>query len=354
MRGSRQTPYGLLISLMGWVLMAVAPLLGCATSTAISAERRSSERPASTEELFPGGFLTIHPGQVDTEDRFLSAVMVIMDHRSQGGAFGGCSGVLVHPRMAITAAHCVCGRRAPTREDTASRAGGSAGSTPPRQGGTITRSSALREVSITEISDSKSPCLRRVQVHTVAYVSENASSSAMRQAQLAGEVVIHPDFEIIFGRRTAGSHVVWSNADLAVIILDRPVPFALPPLELADSEVQPSDIITMVGFSFGTSSPPAYGVRHFGENRVNRLIPLETGSTVFRVEEQVLPDGGAASHAQQGDSGGACIKRGARNLLVGITTVGGTKPTGEPLSFFTSVYAHRPWLLQMLRKANES
>ena len=132
------------------------------------------------------------------------------------------------------------------------------------------------------------------------------------------------------------------------------ISFALAPLELADSEVQPSDIITMVGFSFGTSSPPAYGVRHFGENRVNRLIPLETGSTVFRVEEQVSPDGGTASHAQQGDSGGACIKRGTRNLLVGITTVGGTKPTGEPMSFFTSVYAHRPWLLQMLRKADES
>jgi hypothetical protein len=166
--------------------------------------------------------------------------------------------------------------------------------------------------------------------------------------------LIHPDFEIIFGRRARGSHVVWSNADLAVILLERPVPFSQPPLELADSEVQPGDIITMVGFSFGTSSPPRYGVRHFGENRVNRLLSLETGSTVFRVEEQVLPDGGAASHAQMGDSGGACIKRGARNLLVGITTVGGTKPTGEPMSFFTSVYAHKRWLLQMLELADKT
>lgn len=147
---------------------------------------------------------------------------------------------------------------------------------------------------------------------------------------------------------------MWSNADLAVIFLERPVPFVLPPLELADSEVHPGDIITMVGFSFGTSSPPAHGVRHFGENKVNRLIPLETGSTVFRVEEQVLPDGGAASHAQLGDSGGACIKRGTRNLLVGITTVGGTKPNGEPLSFFTSVYSHRSWLIQMLKRADET
>jgi len=55
-----------------------------------------------------------------------------------------------------------------------------------------------------------------------------------------------------------------------------------------------------------------------------------------------------------GDSGGACIKRGAKNLLVGISTVGGTKPTGEPMSFFTSVYSHKGWLMQMLKKADET
>ncbi|HVG63035.1 MAG TPA: trypsin-like serine protease [Hyalangium sp.] len=187
-----------------------------------------------------------------------------------------------------------------------------------------------------------------------SYVSEDALSSYARPAKIEGQVLIHPDFEIIYGRRTEGSHVVWSNADLAVIFLERPVPFVPPPLELADSEVLPGDIITMVGFSFGTSSPPLYGVRHFGENRVNRLIPLETGSTVFRVEEKVLPDGVAASHAQLGDSGGACIKRGARNLLVGITTAGAMKPNGEPMSIFTSVYSHRSWLIQMLKRADET
>jgi hypothetical protein len=354
MRRSSWTQYQPLISLMGWGLLAAGLLLGCATGTAITAKTPSSESPLPSAELFPGGFLTIHPGQADAEDRFLSAVMVIINRSSQRGATEGCSGVLIHPRMAITAAHCACGRRAPTREDVASRAGGKAASNLPQQAGAITRSSALRDVLITEISDARSPCLRNVEVHSVSYVSEDATSSVMRPAQITGQVVIHPGFEIIFGRQTGGSHVVWSNADLAVIFLERPVPFALPPLELADSEVQPADIITLVGFSFGTSSPPFYGVRHFGANRVSRLIPLETGSTVFRVEEQVLPDGGTASHAQLGDSGGACIKRGAKNLLVGITTMGAMKPNGEPMSFFTSVYSHRSWLVQMLKRADET
>jgi hypothetical protein len=332
----------LLISVTGWVVIAVGSLLGCATST------------ANSEELFPEGFLTIHPGQMDAEDRYLPAVMVLLDRPGHDGAFGGCSGVLLHPRMVITAGHCVCGRRAPTREDEPSRAGRKMASSSPRQAGAITRSSALRDVSITEVSDARSPCLRNVKVRSAAYVSEDGASSAMRSELMEGQVVTHPDFEIVFGRRTGASHVVWSNADLAVIFLERPVPFALPPIELTDSEVQPGDIITMVGFSFGTTSPPRYGVRHFGENRVNRLLPLETGSTVFRVEEQVLPDGGVASHAQMGDSGGACIKRGAKSLLVGITTVGATKPTGEPMSFFTSVYAHKRWLLQMLELADKT
>jgi hypothetical protein len=354
MRGSRWNQSRPLRSLIGWAFIVVGPLLACATSTATSAKTPSSERAASSEELFPGSFLAIHPGQVDDEDRFLATVMVIIDRSSQAGLVEGCSGVMVHPRMAITAAHCVCGRRAPTRGDASSRAGGRAASNFTQQASAITRSSALRDVSITEVSDARSPCLYNVKVRMVSYVAEDALTSSERPAKIEGQVLIHPDFEIIFGRRTGGSHVVWSNADLAVIFLERPVPFVLPPLELADSEVHSGDMITMVGFSFGTTSPPRYGIRHFGENRVNRLIPLETGSTVFRVEEQMMPDGEAASHAQMGDSGGACIKRGAKNLLVGITTMGAIKPNGEPMSIFTSVYSHRSWLVEMLKKADET
>jgi hypothetical protein len=345
MQGTRGMHLQGMMILVGWLLMGFGLLPGCATSTAAP-----SRMPEPSEDLFPQGFLTVHPGQMDAEDRYLSAVMVVVDSSSQGGTPSGCSGVLVHPRMVITAGHCVCTRRAPTREDAASRAG----SQQPRQAGVITRAAALQGISLTDIADARSSCAKTVQVRTVSYASAEEASSLERPERFAGEVVTHPGFEIILGRRSGAPYVVWTNADLAVIFLESPVPLKLPRLELADSEVQVGDLITLVGFSHGTSSPPSYGVRYFGENSVNRLIPLETGSVVFRAEAQQLSDGGAASHAQKGDSGGACIKKGAKNQLVGITTVGGTKPTGEQMSFFTSIYSHRRWLLEMLALAEKS
>lgn len=329
------------VALVAWLWLGAGLLPGCAASTV-----------SSSEDLFPQGFLTVHPGQMDAEDRYLSAVMVVIDSQSSRGRSSNCSGVLAHPRMVITAGHCVCASRAPTREDEGSQA-----LNPPqqaRQTRVITRAAALQGVSLTEISDARSSCAQEVQVRTVSYASSDEAFSQERTELLTGQVVPHPDFEIILGRRGDAPHVVWTNADLAVIFLEKPVPLELPRLELADSEVQVGDLFTLVGFSHGTTSPPAYGVRYFGENSVNRLIALETGSVVFRAEAQQLSDGKAASHAQRGDSGGACIKKGIRSQLVGITTVGGTKPTGEPMSFFTSIYSHRRWLLEMLARADKS
>ncbi|KFE70097.1 trypsin-like serine protease [Hyalangium minutum] len=169
-----------------------------------------------------------------------------------------------------------------------------------------------------------------------------------------GAVVIHPAFELITGQRGQSQGVVWSNADLAVIFLKEPLGDNMPRLEITEAEVQEGDAITMVGYSYGEDSAPDYGVRYFGSNRVSRLIHLETGSSVFRTDARLLPDGSAASHMQNGDSGGACVKNERRNILIGISTVGSKTPTGGHLSIFTSVYSHRRWLLQMLEKAGKS
>jgi hypothetical protein len=148
--------------------------------------------------------------------------------------------------------------------------------------------------------------------------------------------------------------VVWSNADLAVIFLKEPLAATIPRLDLTEAEVQSGDLITMVGYSSGADESPIYGTRHFGSNRVSRLIHLESGSSVFRSEEKLLPDGGAASHMQGGDSGGACVRTSNRNVLVGISTVGARTRDGGHMSIFTSVYSHRGWLRQMLERASKS
>jgi hypothetical protein len=145
-----------------------------------------------------------------------------------------------------------------------------------------------------------------------------------------------------------------SNADLAVIFLKEPLADSMPRLEIPEGEVQEGDAITMVGYSYGDDAAPNYGVRYFGSNRVSRLIHLETGSSIFRTDSKLLPDGSAASHMQSGDSGGACVKNSHQNVLVGISTVGAKTPTGGHMSIFTSVYSHRRWLLQMLEKAGKS
>jgi hypothetical protein len=190
---------------------------------------------------------------------------------------------------------------------------------------------------------------------TVQYISMKPGTPSEPEIHdHTGRVVVHPALELITGQSGRAQGVVWSNSDLAAIFLKEPLAATMPRLKLTETEVQEGDAITMVGYSSGDDELPSYGARYFGDNRVSRLIQLETGSAVFRAEEQQLPSGGAASHTQGGDSGGACVKNSDQHVLVGIVTVGAEKPTGGAMSIFTSIYSHKSWLLQLLKKADES
>lgn len=270
-----------------------------------------------------------------------------------------CSGVILHQKLVVSAAHCVCAPRSPSDADKARQVAGAGAPETARSERVkkrgLTRESALKNVSMTGIVDSNSLCATTATVTTVQYsATKSGAASKPEIHDHTGEVLIHPAFELITGQRGQSQGVVWSNADLAVILLEEPLAATMPRLEITEAEVQTGDFITIVGYSSGADESPIYGTRHFGANRVSRLIHLETGSSVFRSEEGLLPNGEAASHMQGGDSGGACVRTSKRNVLVGISTVGAKTPSGGHMSIFTSVYSHRGWLLQMLERADKS
>lgn len=230
---------------------------GCATAPPLPGETPSEHNHALPERLFPQGRPLVYPGHRDDGDQHLSSVMVMV---GSGGAFGRCSGVLIHERLVITAGHCVCAGRAPKAED-------GAPVIPVRKDGArIMRAAALQGVELTSIMDAQGLCAGSANVVPASYARSQAQTKESGgPTRLRGEVWVHPRFELVSGRKgkEEAPYVLWSNADLAAILLERPVPFNVPPLELADTEVQVGDIITTIGFGRGATSSE-YGVRHFG------------------------------------------------------------------------------------------
>jgi hypothetical protein len=284
---------------------------GCSTDSAASNTYR---REWNSDDIGPLDMrLALTESTLDTRNLFSSAVMISVSLDS--GDWRTCSGVLIDPSLALTAAHCVCGIP----------------KTDPRAG---KNEPPLRSQTSGIVMDG-SNCISVATVTTVTYKQPNKTNS--HREDHVGKVRPHQDFRIVLDRE---GRVLVNEADLAVIVLDEALPGkAHPPALLAKSAVRVGDAVTLVGFGLDGYPRGNSEERRSGKNSV---AALEASGKTFLV-------GQGGSHALGGDSGGPCFRDG---LLVGIATTTAIPPVGY--SEFTSTHFYRDWMtaqINMARKA---
>jgi hypothetical protein len=248
--------------------------------------------------------LLAHAGTLDRANQYVSTVMVTL----QGpGMDGGCSGVLLHPRLALTAAHCVCPRREAVFQQ--------------GEGGPFIDGTA---------------CAGRASVTSVSYeTSENPERPTLRIRSYEGQVRPHPRFQLLLD---ASGVTRTSSADLSVILLDQPVELPLTSVRLADSEVQVQESLVMAGYGHDRIVGSRHGARYSRKNQVTRAPTSAEGRALYAQQ-------GAALY--EGFDGGPCFREnGQGRWLVGISGLS----TSEGLSF-TSTFLYRDWLRAELQRA---
>jgi len=285
---------------------------------ASSPETRSlpaEDDPFAKETLPPGvEFGPANPrlrqlaGEMDVKNRYASTVML-----SQKASLErpDCSGILLAPRLVLTAGSCLCAV------------------TPQHPSNGQNRSHA-----------DASSCAKRVFVTTVVYGEVGDPklkelTTNMRFQTSAGSVRPHPELALNLNER--GS-IVGGRADLAVIILDTPLKVEGAGVLLASEEVKPGEFLVMAGYGHDAAVGGFYGARYFRQNRVVGTPDTQAGQ--FRYELQGVS-------AYNGFDGGPCFREAEEHpWLVGVASV---RATGELEC--TSTTAYRDWLLEEIKHA---
>jgi hypothetical protein len=280
-----------------WVALVLVLGSGCTTTTSI-ADSQSSRLT-----------YLISDGQPDYENRYPTVVQVSTPN-------GACSGVLIKPKLALTAAHCFC---FPTTREA-------------RKVYRYKKSGAAGEIGLA--------CADKVGVTTILYPQDEGKEPQALPARTRtrqGSVQVHPGYEFT---TDGDGDVIYSRMDLAAVHLEEPLA-AHVDTRLPTQEVQPQESLVAVGYGFTAVGPP--GTRHFGTNKVMDINISIGGDGVFAFRGS--DDRGHGAHAWKGDSGGPCFRedKDGRQWLVGIISTGRVVD-GKPISGFTSTFHHRAWI----------